>query len=150
MLPTPLKEPDAVDVAAIELPQRFGDPGGALAEVGALLGSGALRGVDLALLPEAILTGHVSPRGEFDLRPFAEPLDGPTAGALAGLARRHGLALAGPLIEAAAGHHYNSMLLFDRGGALARPGEPREQTARDCTRIRDAPRVRDVARPGQS
>jgi len=119
MLPTPLKDASAIEVAAIELPQRFGDPPGALAEVDALLGSGALRGVDLALLPEAILTGYVSARGDFDLRPFAEPLDGPTAGALAALARRHGLALAGPLIEARAGHHYNSLLLFDREGALA-------------------------------
>ncbi|MCC6559232.1 MAG: carbon-nitrogen hydrolase family protein [Polyangiaceae bacterium] len=119
MLPTPLEKASAIEVAAIELPQRFGDPEGALAEVDAVLGSGALRGVDLALLPEAILTGYVSPRGDFDLRPFAEPLEGPTARALAALARRHGLALAGPLVEAHAGRHYNSLLLFDREGTLA-------------------------------
>jgi predicted amidohydrolase len=109
----------AIEVAAIELPQRFGDPAGALAEVGAVLGSEAARGVELALLPEAILTGYVSPRGDFDLRPFAEPLEGPTAGALADLARRHGLAVAGPLIEEDGGRFYNTLLLFDREGALA-------------------------------
>lgn len=105
-------------MAAIELPQRFGDPASALAEVDAVLGSEPLHGVELALLSEAILTGYVSPSGDSDLRKFSEPLDGPTARALADLARRHRLALAGPLIEEEGGRFYNAHLLFDHEGAL--------------------------------
>lgn len=105
-----------IEVAAVEIPHRFGAPREALAAADALLGSEALQGVDLALLPEAILTGYVSPEGDFDLRAFAEPLDGPTAGALAALARAHDVALAGPLVEQSGGRLYNSLLVFDREG----------------------------------
>lgn len=106
----------AIDVAALELPQRFGDLRGSLAEIDRLLGSPALVGTDLVLLPELILTGYISPQGEADLRPFAEPLDGESARRMAELARRHGVALAGPLVEESGGRLYNSLLVFDRTG----------------------------------
>lgn len=112
-------ETRVVRAAAVQLPQRFGNPSAALAELEGLLASGALADTDLALLPETILTGYVSPLGDFDLRPFAEPLDGPTSRALAALAQRYGIALAGPLVEYSEERYYNSLLLFDRGGALA-------------------------------
>jgi 5-aminopentanamidase len=105
-----------VRVAAVEMPVRFGDPRGSLARLGAILSSPGMEGVDVALLPEAALTGYVSPEGDFDLAPFAEPLDGPTAAGLAALARRHGLALAGPLIERDGDARFNALLLFDAGG----------------------------------
>ena len=85
-------------IAALELPHRFGDPAGQLARVDRLLGK--VGGAQLALLPECALTGYLSETGDPDLRRFAEPLEGPTSRALAGLARKWGLALAGPLIEA--------------------------------------------------
>lgn len=106
----------SLDVVALELPQRFGDRQGALAEIDGLLGSPALAGAELVLLPELILTGYVSPRGDSDLRRFAEPIDGESAARLAELARRHGLALAGPLVEASGGRFYNSLLVFDGDG----------------------------------
>jgi predicted amidohydrolase len=108
--------PRSIDVAALELPQRFGDPRGSLAEVDRLLGSPALLGTDLVLLPELILTGYISPRGAADLRPFAEPLDGETAERMADLARKHAVALAGPLVEESRGRFYNTLLLFDHAG----------------------------------
>lgn len=44
-------------------------------------------------------------------------MDGPTAQALAALARKHRLALAGPLIEAGAdGKRYNAFVVFDAEG----------------------------------
>ncbi|AUX23078.1 beta-alanine synthetase [Sorangium cellulosum] len=106
----------SLDVVALELPQRFGDPRGALAEIDRLLGTPALSGAGLVLLPELILTGYVSPRGDSDLRRFAEPLDGDTAGRLAELARAHAVALAGPLVEESEGRLYNTLLVFDREG----------------------------------
>ncbi|AUX43190.1 beta-alanine synthetase [Sorangium cellulosum] len=106
----------ALDVVALELPQRFGDPPAAFAEIDRLLGSPAFSGADLVLLPELILTGYVSPRGDCDLRRFAEPLEGESARGLAELARRHAVALAGPLVEESRGRFYNSLLVFDRDG----------------------------------
>ncbi len=74
-------------------------------------------GVDLALVPETCVTGYVSPRGDFDLTRFAEPLDGETSRALAALAQKHGVALAGPLIELDRRRRFNALVLFDREGA---------------------------------
>jgi predicted amidohydrolase len=106
----------SLDVVALELPQRFGEREGSLAAIDRLLGSPALAGAGLVLLPELILTGYVSPRGDFDLRRFAEPLDGASARRLAQLAREHRVALAGPLVEESEGRFYNSLLVFDRDG----------------------------------
>ena len=98
----------------LELPATWGDPRPTLAAVDTELEQGPPS--DLVLLPEASLRGYVSPRGEFDLEPFAEPLDGPTARALAEMARRHRTNLVGPLVLAEGEHCYNAMVAFDRRG----------------------------------
>jgi len=103
-------------VAALELPARWNDPAGALAQVARLLQGGPAP--DLVLLPEASITGYVSPQMDFDLRPFAEPLTGPTATALAELARAHGCTLAGPLVELDGSDVYNATVVFAPDGAL--------------------------------
>lgn len=102
-------------VTVLELPATWGDPGPALAAVDSELARGEPS--DLVLLPEASLRGYVSPEGEFDLAPFAEPLDGPTARALAAMACRHRTNLVGPLVLAEGAHCYNAMVGFDRHGA---------------------------------
>ncbi len=58
------------------------------------------------------------PTLDFDLRPFAEPLTGPTATAVAALARAHGCHLAGPLVELDGDRVYNTTLVFAPDGAL--------------------------------
>ena len=94
-------ERDPVRVALLELPARFGAIDEALTDVERLvLGEGAAP-ADLVLLPEASLTGYVSPSGSFDVRPFAEPIEGPTRRAMAAIARRANAAIAFPLIEQA-------------------------------------------------
>jgi predicted amidohydrolase len=103
-------------VTVLELPAAWGDPDPALRAVDAELERGTFT-PDLVLLPEASLRGYVSPRGEFDLAPFAEPPGGPTARALADLARRHRTNLVGPLVLAEGERHYNAMAGFDRDGA---------------------------------
>ena len=87
-------------LSLLELPATWAGEGGtapALALVDALLSEGPPT--DLVLLPEASLTGYLSPRGSFDLAPFAEPDDGLTSRALAALAQKHRVHLAAPLIE---------------------------------------------------
>lgn len=100
--------------AALQIAHRFGDPEAALAQADRLLGEAGP--LDLALLPEACLTGYVSPWGDFDLQPQAEPLDGPTTARLAALARRHRVALAGPLIEQDGDRYYNAFVVHDAQG----------------------------------
>lgn len=68
------------------------------------------------LLPELCLTGYVSPRGDFDVRPLAEDVDGPTTERLAALARAHQVHLVGPLVERADGRLYNAIVGFAATG----------------------------------
>ena len=84
-------------VSVLELPARWREPEAALDEVERLLSLGP---TDLAILPEMSLGGYVSPRGDFDLTPFAEPIDGATIRAIAALAVRHATAIVAPLVLA--------------------------------------------------
>ena len=101
-------------VTVIELPASWADPGAALAAVDAELGRGPET--DLVLLPEASLTGYVSAGGDFDLTRFAEPIEGPTARAIADLARRYRTNVVAPLVLAEDGAFFNAMVAFDRHG----------------------------------
>lgn len=106
-------------VTVVELPSRWGEPEHALLEVDEILGRApttATATERLVLLPEASLTGYVSPEIDFDLTPFAEPIDGPSARALAGLARKHGTHLFGPLILEEDGALYNATVGFSPSG----------------------------------
>lgn len=101
-------------VTVLELPATWGSPRAALDAVDAELGRGVPT--DLVLLPEASLTGYVSAEGDFDLSRFAEPIDGATASALAGLARHHGIHLVAPLVLDEDCHCFNAMVAFDPRG----------------------------------
>jgi predicted amidohydrolase len=101
-------------VTVLELEATWGDPRAVLAEVEARISGGPAT--DLVLLPEASLTGYVSPHGDFDLRPFAEPEDGPTSRALSALARRRGVALVAPLILREGESCFNAMVIHDAEG----------------------------------
>lgn len=101
-------------IAVLELPAVWNGKAEALARVETMLAAGPET--DLVLLPEAALTGFVSPDGDFDLAPFAEPPDGPSAQRFAALARRHRTHLVGPLIVAEGGAAYNALAVFGRDG----------------------------------
>jgi predicted amidohydrolase len=101
-------------VCALQVPHVWGDVPGALARLDE--GLGVAAGAELVLLPEASFTGYVSPRGETDLRPFAEEVDGPTMQAVARLAAKHGVAVAAPLIEREGASAYNALVLVDAQG----------------------------------
>lgn len=103
-------------VAAIEFPHRFGEVSANIALVDDLLSQHA--NVELALLPEASLTGYVSPTGNFDLTRFAEPIEGPTRQQLTSLATKHRVHLAAPLIERAGDNCFNSLVVISPAGEL--------------------------------
>jgi predicted amidohydrolase len=102
-------------VAVLELPAHWGPPAAVLAEIERHLARGPAA--DLVLLPEAALTVYVSPAGDFDLGAVAEPLDGPTARALAALAVRHRTHVVGPLIEADGSRRFNATVGFAPDGS---------------------------------
>lgn len=116
---SPQMRTQSLAIAALQLPAQWGEPAEQLARADSLLAS-APR-LDLVLLPEAALTGYVSPRGETDLRASAEPVGGFTTTALAALAAKHEVHVAGPLIESDGGAHYNTTLVVSpRGEIVAR------------------------------
>lgn len=102
-------------VSVLELPARWDAHAEALAEVDELL---ARRETDLAVLPEQCLGGYISPTLETDLRPFAQPLDGPHVRAFAALARKHRTHLVAPLVLAEEGRAYNAAVVLGREGEL--------------------------------
>ncbi len=103
-----------VRLTVLELPARWGRAAAVLDEVDRALAAGPAT--DLVLLPEAALHGYVSPDGDFDLTPFAEALDGPTATHAAALARAHRTHLVAPLVLREGTAAYNAIACFDPAG----------------------------------
>lgn len=103
-------------VTVLELPARWNGAAAALGEVDALL---AAAPTDLAVVPEQAFTGYVSPRGSFDVRRFAEPLEGPTVGLSVALAERHRTTLVVPLVLREDEELYNASVVVNGGGVLA-------------------------------
>lgn len=99
-------------VTLLGLPARWNSSEEQLAMVHEAVAPGA---ADLVLLPEACLTGYVSPELDFDLSPFAEPLDAGTK-RLARLSRALGSAVVGPVIEREGSATYNTMVGVDPDG----------------------------------
>ena len=71
---------------------------------------------DLVLLPEQSLSGYVSPEGDFDLAPFAEELDGPSALRCAEIAKAHAIHLVAPLVLREGAALYNAMVCYAPAG----------------------------------
>jgi predicted amidohydrolase len=74
----------------------------------------ARAGCDLVVLPECPLAGWTSPRAAR----AAEAVPGPFTRRLARLARKHRVAIASGIEEAADGRVYNAAVLLDRSGDL--------------------------------
>jgi predicted amidohydrolase len=121
-----------VRFVVLELPARWGDPERALADVDSELARighatsatdndaqhSAISRSTIVVLPEASIHGYVSPDGDCDLAPFAEPIDGPTARACAALAAKHGVHLVAPLVLREDSALYNAMVAYDPRGAI--------------------------------
>jgi 5-aminopentanamidase len=105
-----------VRVTVLELAATWNTSAAVLDEIAARLAAGPAT--DLVLVPEACITGYVSPAREFDLAPFAEPIDGPLARRCAAIASAARVHLVAPLVLREDRAIYNAMACFDPGGAL--------------------------------
>lgn len=93
-------------VTLVELPARYDEPDEQVERTRSLVRPGS---TDLVVLPEAALTGYVSPSLAFDLSCFAEPLDQGIA-RLVGLARALRCDVVGPIIERDGDRCFNAIV----------------------------------------
>jgi 5-aminopentanamidase len=108
-------------VLVLELPARWNDREGAFAEMAELLGPASKQApgeARLVVVPELAFTGYVSPTLDFDLRRFAEPIDGPTVAAACAFARRHATHFAFPLVLREGPCVYNAIVWADPNGQI--------------------------------
>jgi predicted amidohydrolase len=96
-------------------------------------------GAALVVFPECSMTGFPTPS---NVAAVAEPLDGPSVRALAGAARRHGLAVVAGLHESIAGDErvFNTVVALDRAGASL--GAYRKVHLYDAFGYRESDRIR--------
>ncbi|WP_417563589.1 nitrilase-related carbon-nitrogen hydrolase [Microbacterium sp.] len=90
-----------------------------LALIGARVDDAAARGAEVVVFPEYAMYEKKVVDGTF--ADVAQPLVGPFATAVAGLARQHGVAVLAGMVEAHpdGGLPYNTLVGFDRDGTLA-------------------------------
>ncbi|HMQ35878.1 MAG TPA: nitrilase-related carbon-nitrogen hydrolase [Chloroflexaceae bacterium] len=108
--------------AAVQMESAPGDKARNLATLERFVAAAAGRGVELIAFPECCLTGYWFLRnlGAAQLEALAEPLaDGPAVRAVAGLARRYGLAIGAGFVERGpSGALHNSYLVALPDGAV--------------------------------
>jgi predicted amidohydrolase len=102
-------------LTVLELRASWNDAARVLDDIAALV---AIAPTDLVLVPEAAICGYVSPQRDFDLTPFAEPLDGSIARHCAAIAIRAGVHLVAPLVLREDAHVYNAMACFAPDGRV--------------------------------
>lgn len=96
-----------------------GDAVANLARATAMIGEAAGRGAQVICLPELFLTPYFCQKEDVALCDLAEPVPGPTTGALATVARKHGVAIVAPVFERVApGVYYNSAATLDADGTM--------------------------------
>jgi omega-amidase len=106
----------ALRVALGEYDTGWHDPAGSLDRAERVVADAARAGARLVVLPEMCATGFT-----MDAERWAEPLDGPSARRLAGMAAAHGVWLLAGLAVRAASEPvaYNVAALLDPSGAVA-------------------------------
>lgn len=123
-------------VAAVQCPSVFGEPEKNREALGRCVAEAAGRGADVVVLPEAAVTGYMSPDLRrtwqtggrpttagltgVDPKDAAETVPGPSTRFFAALARKHGIHLTVPLLEAdrRTGRYFNTVVLLGPDGAL--------------------------------
>jgi predicted amidohydrolase len=117
------------------------DPGVNREEIRKLTADAASGGAELVLFPEAAARDFGEPGSS--LAPVAEPLDGPFAGTLASLARKHRMVIVGGMLESIRGsstHVHNTVIAMGPDGGLL--GAYRKLHLFDAFGQRESARIR--------
>lgn len=97
-----------------------GSPEASLKHACAMLEDAAAKGAQVACLPELFLTDYFCQRLDPEVFNLAEPADGPTNQALAGIAKKTGMVIVSSIFEKAAeGLYYNTAVVIERDGSIA-------------------------------
>lgn len=108
-----------VTVAACQLGPVFGEVAANLHKVEVAVRLAAGTGATVVVLPELVTTGYMFQSAR-ESRGLAEPVDGPSLGAIEAQASEHDLVIVGGFAELAEdGEVYNSAFLIDRSGVRA-------------------------------
>lgn len=111
-----------VRAGAVQFTHRPSDKAYNMARIRAFVVEAASAGVQLLAFPEMCLTGywHVIGMGRSEIAALAEPVPGgPSAEALAALAKEHGIVIGAGLIEAEDDRFYNSYVVVEPDGRYA-------------------------------
>ena len=102
-------------LGVVQMDCALGDRQANLGKIESFAVAAARQGVELVVAPETATTGYfIAPR----LAELAEPADGPTARALAGIARTNRLHLAVGMATREGERYFDSLLLFSPEGKL--------------------------------
>jgi len=107
---------DRLRIALWQCEQRPLDVAGNLARLATAAARAAADGADLLLVPEMFLTGYAI--GSEATHRLAEPADGPSARAIAALARQHGVAIAWGYPERCGFFVFNAAQCVDAQGQV--------------------------------
>lgn len=106
-------------LSLVQMDCRLGQPAENFAAARSLIGEAARRGSRLVLLPELWSTAYALDAADRLASPLARgPQDGGWFGEFAGLAREHGIFLAGSLLERQGDRFFNCLALYGPDGAL--------------------------------
>jgi predicted amidohydrolase len=109
-----------VTITLVQMDCLLGKPAENFARAQEFVAEAARRGSDLVLLPELWSTAYDLERAAGHAAPLAaDASGGGWFGRLAQLAQRHGVWLAGSILEAQAGRHYNCLAVYSPAGELA-------------------------------
>ena len=112
-------DPNRVRLAAIQMAPKFADPTANLDAILRLLRAAARQGAALVAFPECALTGYMF-ESRSEAMAVAEPMDGPSARAVAGLCEEIGATAVFGFLERDGESLYNALAIAGPGGLVQR------------------------------
>lgn len=112
-----MPEPNLVTIAGVQFEPRLGEPAANLAAILDRLDRAAGLGATLVVFPECALTGYGF-ASKAEAMEYAEPIPGPSTGAIAGACARLGVQAVYGLLERDGDRLFNACVLVGPGGVV--------------------------------
>ncbi|HJQ25077.1 MAG TPA: carbon-nitrogen hydrolase family protein [Blastocatellia bacterium] len=104
-------------IACVQMDVAIGDVAANRQQIIASIREAAAQGAQLVIFPECALTGYCF-ESLAEAAPFAEPLDGPSAQAIAAVCRDTGTHVVAGFIERQGDHYYNAAMVIGPAGVV--------------------------------